>query len=167
MNYHLIKKDDMNNGEGIRVTLFVSSCSHHCKNCHNPETWDSKSGKLFDKLAEENLFNELQKDYIDGITFSGGDPLNVNNVKEVYGLCKKIKTTFSQKNIWCYTGFTFEECLQDEDKIKILNYIDILVDGKFIQDLADVNYKWAGSTNQRVIDVQKSLQQNKVVLYQI
>lgn len=151
------------NGLGMRRVLFAQGCKHYCKGCFNPETWDFKGGE--EKDCDEIINDIINDPIIRGVTFSGGDPFYQAD-KFAY-ISKRVKTERPKLNIWCYTGFTFEECLQDEDKIKILNYIDILVDGKFIQDLADVNYKWAGSTNQRVIDVQKSLQQNKVVLYQI
>ena len=163
MNYHLIKYDDMNNGEGLRITLFVSSCEHRCKNCHNPQTWDAKSGKLFDSFALNEIYSQLSKDYISGLTLSGGDPLNKTNLKDIYSLCCSIKEHFPNKTIWLYTGYTYEEILQDENKLKILKLCDVLVDGKYVEELSDVNYKWAGSLNQKVVNIQKSLSEGRVI----
>lgn len=170
MNYHNIKHDDMNNGPGLRVTLFVSGCEHHCKDCHNRETWDKNSGILFDKEAEEEIFRELSKDYVAGITFSGGDPLHENNLVSILSLCKRIKKLFPQKTIWLYTGYTWEEIFNfniesevERQRQMIVNTIDVLVDGEFKNDLADMNYHWAGSINQRVIDVKKTKSSNQFV----
>lgn len=168
MNYHDIKHDDMNNGPGLRVTLFVSGCDHHCNGCQNPETWDTKSGIPFDDTAIEEIFEQLDKDYISGITFSGGDPLNENNRTEVYNLINQIRSKYgNKKSIWIYTGYTWEQIVEGTFPILlgILLNINVIVDGMFQKDLADVNYHWAGSTNQRVIDVQKSLEKKKIVLY--
>ena len=171
MNYHDIKHDDMNNGSGLRVTLFVAGCDHYCKDCQNQETWDTNSGIPFDEKAKEEIFEQLSKDYISGITFSGGDPLNNYNVEYVYSLIVEIKEKFPDKSIWLYTGYTWEELFGHEItsentyRKEIIKLIDILVDGLFEAEKADVNYHWAGSTNQRVIDVQKSLQQNKIIVY--
>lgn len=166
MNYHNIKHDDMVNGDGIRVTLFVSGCSHHCLECQNPQTWDFNSGVFFDEEAEEELFSELSKDYISGITFSGGDP--IDNFVCVYVLMKKIKKKFPDKTIWCYTGYTYEYLIHSTSMKNypgLLEMIDVLVDGEYKKDLRDVQLKWRGSSNQRVIDVKKSLAENKVVLW--
>lgn len=169
MNYHDIKHDDMNNGPGLRVTLFVSGCSHHCKDCQNPETWSTESGIPFDQAAKDEIFEQLDKDYISGITFSGGDPLNENNKAEVFTLIHQIRNKYNNtKSIWIYTGYTWEEILEEAFPIltAILDETDVIVDGMFEKDLADVNYHWAGSTNQRVIDVQRSLEEHKVVLFE-
>ena len=169
MNYHDIKHDDMNNGPGLRVTLFVSGCSHHCKDCQNPETWSTESGIPFDQAAKDEIFEQLNKDYISGITFSGGDPLNENNKAEVFTLIHQIRNKYNNtKSIWIYTGYTWEEILEEAFPIltAILDETDVIVDGIFEKDLADVNYHWAGSTNQRVIDVQRSLEEHKVVLFE-
>lgn len=165
MNYHDIKHDDMNNGPGLRVTLFVSGCSHHCKDCQNPETWSTESGIPFDEEAVNEIFEQLDKDYISGITFSGGDPLNENNRVEVCSLIHQIRLKYGKsKSIWIYTGYIWEEIVNT--LTPILLGIDVLIDGMFKKDLADVNYHWAGSTNQRVIDVQKSLEDKKIVLFE-
>ena len=153
MNYHDIKHDDMNNGPGLRVTLFVSCCDHYCNGCQNPETWDTKSGIPFDDTAIEEIFEQLNNDYISGITFSGGDPLNANNRVEVCSLIHQIRLKYGKsKSIWIYTGYTWEEIVNT--LTPVLLGVDVLIDGMFDKDLADVNYHWAGSTNQRVIDVQ-------------
>lgn len=161
MNYHNITHCDMLNGSGIRVVLWVSGCSCRCKNCQNPQTWSFKSGIPFDKKAKKELFGTLSEPYIQGITFSGGHPLEKENIKTVYKLCKQIKRKFPTKNIWLYTGYEFESV----SHLKIMKYIDVLVDGKYIEELRDISLKWRGSSNQRVIDVQQSLQKGKVILY--
>ena len=173
MNYMMIRTDDMLNGEGLRVVLFCTACDHYCKNCHNPETWQASNGKLFDDNAKLQIFNELEKDYISGLTISGGDPLNINNLKDVCNLCKEVKEKYSDKTIWLYTGYKWEDIIKEinawhQDELilsQIIKNIDVLVDGKFVEELADVKYPWAGSTNQKVIDVKKSLEQNEVVLW--
>ena len=170
MNYHNILHDDMRNGDGLRVVLFVSGCNHHCPNCQNPQTWDKDSGIEFDLAAKEEIFEQLNKDYISGITFSGGDPLHSNNLHEIYSLILEIKNKFPTKTIWIYTGYNYDELQKSkfsEDKFRtsIISLCDVLVDGIYIEELSDVNYPWCGSTNQRVIDVQKSLQENKIVLH--
>lgn len=161
MNYHKIEKYSIANGVGIRVVLWVSGCTCYCKNCQNPNTWSFKSGQLFDEKAKKELFDALNKPYIQGITFSGGHPLENENISTVYQLCKEIKNKFPQKDIWLYTGYNFE----DIHSYLIMKYIDVLVDGKYIDELKDLTLKWRGSSNQRVIDVQKSLKENKIILY--
>lgn len=155
MNYHNIKHDDMLNGDGLRVVLFVSGCSHYCNGCQNPQTWDNNSGIPFDEDALSEIFQELNKDYISGLTLSGGDPLNDHNLTDILNLVKMVKRNFPDKTIWIYTGYTFEEIQNDNDKMEIINLCDVLVDGPFIKELADVNYPWCGSTNQRVISLKK------------
>lgn len=162
MNYHKIEKTSIANGEGIRVVLWVSGCSLHCKGCHNPETWNANSGKPFNLEAKRELYEALDKSYIQGITFSGGNPLD--SFPEVFALCKEIKEKFPNKDIWLYSGYTYEEINQTLMGM-ILEYVDILVDGKYIEEQRDLRLKWRGSHNQRVIDVQKTLKENKIVLY--
>lgn len=166
MKYIMIRTDDLLNGSGLRVVLFVSKCSHRCPGCHNPETWRGDAGLLFDDYAKTQVFNELKKNYISGLTLSGGDPLHVDNREDILALIKEVKTHFSNKDIWIYTGYTYEEIMQDNVMKEIIQYCDVLVDGKFEKDKANVKYPWAGSTNQRVINVQESLKQNQVVLYE-
>ena len=156
MNYHDIKKCDMLNGDGLRCVLFVSGCLHHCLGCHNPETWNSKSGIPFDKKALNEIYEELSKDYIDGLTLSGGDPLNEANLNGIYNIVSKVKDDFNYKTIWIYTGYTYEDLMQDTStsgrmRKKILEKCDVLVDGRFEKDLISEEYPFAGSTNQRII----------------
>ena len=153
MNYHNITKEDMLNGEGLRVVLWVSGCNHHCKNCQNPITWDKNGGLPFDKEAEDELFEALSKPYIDGITFSGGDPLFPENRSEVFRLIKKCTELHPDKTIWLYTGYTWEE-IKDLEGISL---IDVIAEGEFVEELKDNNIHWVGSSNQRVIKVKESL----------
>ena len=179
----------MNNGNGLRVVLWLSGCSHHCYNCQNPQTWNPYGGIPFDESAKQEIFNELSKDYISGITFSGGDPLHENNLDEVLKLTQQIRISFPEKSIWLYTGYrinieqkritlpnkevTYKPTLitENDDSIlsvvrsEILNNVSIVIDGEYIDEQKDVTLKWRGSKNQRVINVQKSLEDNKIVLY--
>ena len=149
MNYHNITKDDMLNGDGLRVVLWVSGCAHGCKGCHNPITWDPKSGLPFDEAAKQEIFTELKKDYISGLTLSGGDPLFPGNRSTIEQLVKEVKENFPNKTIWLYTGYDWEAI----SNLPLIQYIDIVVDGKFIESLKDAKLHWRGSSNQRVIDV--------------
>ena len=160
MNYHDITKDDMLNGLGLRVVLWISGCSHHCKGCQNPQTWDENSGILFDEQAENELFEALKPDYISGLTFCGGSPLYPKNRETVTRLAKKFKELFPNKNTWVYTGYKYEE-VKD---LEIMQYIDVLVDGEFIEKLKDENYPWAGSTNQRVINIKETIKRGEIIL---
>lgn len=160
MNYHNITKEDMLNGDGIRVVLWVSGCSHRCHGCQNPITWDEHGGLPFDNAAEEELFEALNKPHIAGITFSGGDPLFPANRSEVFRLIKKIRELLPEKTIWLYTGYLWEE-IKDLDGI---SDIDVIADGEYVEELNDNNIHWVGSSNQRVLKVKDSLAQNEVVL---
>lgn len=159
MNYHNITHDDMLNGSGLRVVLWVSGCSHACPNCQNPQTWPISSGIPFDSEAKNELFEQLSHDYIKGITFSGGDPLHLNNLGTVTDLAQEIRYKFPDKDIWVYTGYRWEEV----KSLPLMHYIDVLVDGPFVEAMKDVNAPWVGSTNQRVIDVPASLEHNAVI----
>lgn len=161
MKYHNITKDDMLNGDGLRVVLWVSGCSHKCKGCHNSITWDENVGLDFDDKAKEELFCALNKEHISGITFSGGDPLFMGNRECVASLINEIKEKFPNKTIWLYTGYTYEE-IKDLDFIK---NIDVLVDGKFVLEELDPLLKWKGSSNQRVIDVKQTLASGDIVIH--
>ena len=164
MRYHNITKDDMLNGDGLRVVLWVAGCSHCCKECHNPITWDSEGGVPFDDAAKQEIFEQLDKSYISGITFSGGDPLHSANRPDVRNLAAEIKEKYPSKTIWLYTGDLWENVMQDT----LIKYIDVLVDGEFVVEKKDATLHWKGSANQRVIDVQKTLKQDdctKPVLY--
>ena len=183
INYHNITHDDMNNGNGLRVVLWLSGCSHHCYNCQNPQTWNPDSGIPFDESAKQEIFNELSKDYISGITFSGGDPLHENNLDEVLKLVQEIRISFPEKTIWLYTGFQWSQIIAkihppifpDEKfehdrnihmkRQKIISNIDVLVDGEYIDEQKDLTLAYRGSKNQHVIDVKQSLAQSKMVLY--
>ena len=181
INYHNITHDDMNNGDGLRVVLWLSGCSHHCYNCQNPQTWNPDGGIPFDESAKQEIFNELSKDYISGITFSGGDPLYENNLDEVLKLVKEIRISFPEKTIWLYTGYDFDLLNSKYNEYKytpfaanadewltrweIISNVDVLVDGEYIDEQKDLTLKWRGSKNQHVIDVKQSLAQNKIVLY--
>ena len=170
MNYHNILHDNMNNGDGLRVVLFVSGCQHKCVGCHNKITWDCNGGIEFDQQSKEEIYEQLDKDYISGITLTGGDPLYRTNLIDILNLVTDIKEKYKDKTIWLYTGFTLGQLINSETedefiRYSILNKIDVLVDGLYIEELKDTSYKWAGSTNQRVIDVQETLKLNKVVLH--
>ncbi len=154
MRYHNITKDDMLNGDGLRVVLWVAGCSHCCKECHNPLTWDPDGGLPFDEKAKQEIFEQLDKPYISGITFSGGDPLHAANRMEVRNLMAEIKEKYPGKTIWLYTGDSWENIYH----YSLMKYVDVLVDGEFQAERKDVKLLWKGSSNQRVIDVQKSLQ---------
>ena len=181
INYHNITHDDMNNGDGLRVVLWLSGCSHHCYNCQNPQTWNPDSGIPFDESAKQEIFNELSKDYISGITFSGGDPLYENNLDEVLKLVKEIRISFPDKTIWLYTGYDFDILNSKYNEYKytpfaanadewltrweIISNIDVLVDGEYIDEQKDLTLKWRGSKNQHVINVKESIKNNKIILY--
>lgn len=163
MRYHNITKDDMLNGDGLRTVLWVAGCSHCCVECQNPITWDPRGGVPFDENAKEELFKELEKDYISGITYSGGDPLYPSNRECITNLSKEIRKKFPDKTQWMYTGFLWET-IKD---LECMNYIDVVVDGEFEVDKKDVQLKWKGSSNQRVIDVKRTKEQGKIALVTI
>lgn len=213
MNYHNITYPDMNNGSGLRVVLWLSGCSHKCKGCQNPQTWDTNGGILFDESAKEELFRELDKDYISGLTLTGGDPLFEDNLDGVLELvtevnkrynaaqyidwdalknnnilnenANKIRLSCTQKSIWLYTGFTWNDLWCNESALiddyaldycerisnnhkkrqKIISQCNVLVDGKYMDSKKDITLKWRGSSNQNVIDIQKSLQKGEIVLW--
>lgn len=180
MKYHDITHADMLNGTGLRVCLWCSGCNHHCKNCQNPITWDPNDGAKFDTKAKNEIFNELSKDYISGITLTGGDPLHQNNLESVLDLVNEIRLSYPEKTIWLYSGYTWEQIMYpvvtndfnpERDKFlkmrrEIVKQCDVLVDGHYEEDKRDVTYHWAGSTNQRVIDVKKTLEQGSVILWE-
>ncbi len=169
MRYHNITKADMLNGEGLRVVLWVSGCSHHCHACQNAITWNPNDGLIFDENAKQEIRKELEKDWCSGITLSGGDPLFIGNRFDVATLVTEIKNLFPEKTIWCYTGYAWEELLEQQKKDpnlrKILENLDVLLDGKFILRKALEKLHYVGSSNQCIIDVRKSLETNKKVLY--
>lgn len=166
MRYHDITHDDMKNGDGLRVVLWVAGCEHHCKDCQNPITWNPDDGLPFTLKDEEEIYRELKKDYIAGITFSGGDPLHPRNYQKVYELICNIKRQFPDKTIWIYTGYTWEKISENPLLKTVVQAVDVLVDGRFEAKLKDMTYPWAGSTNQRVIDIQKTLKEGRVILHE-
>ena len=161
MRYHNITTDDMLNGDGLRTVLWVAGCNHHCEGCQNPITWDINGGIPFDEEAENELFQKLAPDYISGLTFSGGDPLHPQNRAEITRLAKKSRELFPKKDIWVYTGYSFDE-IKD---LEIMQFIDVLVDGEFKIELLDEKLHWKGSANQRVIEVPETLKVGRIVLY--
>jgi len=161
MRYHNISKDDISNGDGIRAVLWVSGCTHACPGCHNPVTWNKDGGLFFDKEAKEELWTELEKSYVAGITFSGGDPLAWFNRNEVLDLMAEVKSAFPNKTVWVYTGYTKEELMEDKETWARLTLLaDVIVEGRFVQEKACVPYHWAGSTNQRVLRKESNFEIN-------
>lgn len=191
MNYHNLTYPDMNNGEGLRVVLWLSGCSHKCKGCQNPQTWDVNSGILFDESAKEELFRELDKDYISGLTLTGGDPLHEANIDGVLDLVNEFRLSLPQKSIWLYTGYKVigisngfwgvepnvitDKVLDPEKLVKgindskkrsdIISKCDVLIDGRYIDSQRDLTLPYRGSKNQRLINIPKSLQKGEVVLW--
>ncbi len=172
MNYGEIKTNDIANGEGVRTSLFVSGCTHHCKNCFNAKTWDFNFGEEFTKETEEEIFESVEPEWINGITLLGGEPFEIQNQRVLVGFLKRFREKFKNKTVWCYSGYTFEElCGLKESRAfcevtkEMLSMIDVLVDGEFVQELYDISLKFRGSSNQRIIDVKKSLEKNSVVLF--
>ena len=170
MNLIRIDKDNMVNGPGIRQVLWFSSCSHHCPGCHNPETWDPNCGHLFTEEDKEKIFNLCDNDYTSGITLTGGDPFHPNNREELAEFASEFEARFPGQTIWCWTGYNIQNILNEE----LLQYIDVLIDGKFDKEQRELDLQrenstellqYRGSSNQRIIDVQKTLKNNSVVLY--
>ena len=166
MNYHHITHDDMSNGDGLRVVLWVAGCNHYCKDCQNPVTWNPDDGLPFKSKDKAEIYAELRKDYISGITFSGGDPLHPANRVEVADLMEEIKAKFPDKTIWVYTGYTWDEVQASAVMHSMMKYVDVLVEGKFVTELKDVTYPWAGSTNQRVINVKQTIKEGRIILHE-
>lgn len=168
MKYHDIRTDDMLNGDGLRVVLFVSGCKWHCPGCHNPETHDPNSGLPFTQADIDEILDKLEPDYISGLTISGGDPFYKDNRWAILNLIEQVKESYPSKTIWIYTGYKWEDLIYGEDipVIDILKLTDVLVDGRFKESLADESYPWAGSTNQRVIDVQRSLRTGLLIRHE-
>ena len=169
MNYADIKKIDVANGEGVRVSVFVSGCNHHCKGCFNQCAWDFNYGKKFTEKEEQQIIDYMNHDYISGLSLLGGEPLETKNQEGLLPLVKKVKEKFPDKNIWCYTGFDFEKDVvgkmakNNETTRELLKYIDIIVDGKFEEDKKDLKLQFRGSSNQKIVDVKKSLQTGQIV----
>lgn len=164
MNYIKITKNDIANGPGVRCVLWVAGCDLHCVGCHNPSTWDFNAGKLFNENVKNELFDVLSKPYIQGITFSGGNPLE--RPYEIFLLAKEIKEKFPNKDIWLYSGYTYEQICKVRERLKVLSYIDVLVDGPYIEEQRDISLAFRGSKNQRLIDVKETLKQDKIITLQ-
>lgn len=174
MRYTKIENYSIANGDGLRVVLWCQGCSLHCKGCHNSSTWDFNSGIEWTKESEDYLFKLLNNNQIKGITFSGGHPLEKENIFEVYKIASRIKSEYPDKDIWLYTGFTYEDILvraytsiTAQDKIirKLLSLVDVIVDGPYIEELRDISLAYRGSNNQRIINVKESLQRGTIILY--
>ncbi|MBO5045920.1 MAG: anaerobic ribonucleoside-triphosphate reductase activating protein [Clostridia bacterium] len=171
MNYAELKKTDIANGEGVRVSLFVSGCTRGCKNCFNKIAWDFSYGKPFTREVEEEIFQAIAPDYVAGLTLLGGEPLEVENQRALFPFLKRFKERFPRKNVWCYTGYTFENGRLREEQAncevteEMISLFDVLVDGRFVEELKDVRLRFRGSSNQRVIDVKRTLEVGSVVLY--
>ncbi len=172
MNYAEIKNCDIANGPGVRVTLFVSGCSHHCEGCFNEETWDFQYGEPFTQEVADSILEMLAPDYIAGLTLLGGEPLEPGNRKALLPLLRAVKEKYPGKDIWCYTGYLFERdilekfCAQWEGMKEFLSYLDVIVDGEFILEQKDISLQFKGSRNQRIIRVQESMRRGKIVLWE-
>jgi len=171
MNVAEIKTTDIANGEGVRVSLFVSGCRRKCKNCFNQIAWDFGYGRPFDDAVKEELFKALSPDYIQGLTLLGGDPFEPENQVALYPFVKEFRERFPKKDVWCFTGYTYENGTIKEKEVqtdvtkKLVSLIDVLVDGRFVEELKDIRLRFRGSSNQRVIDIKRSIESNSIVLY--
>lgn len=162
-----IKTIDVLNGDGLRVSIFVSGCTHYCKGCFNKKLWDFNAGEEYNDNHKEKILCTLNNKDIPyhGLSILGGEPFESVNIDGLIDLCKTIKSNYNNKTIWVWTGYTFEHILNNRDKLKLLKYVDVLIDGKFVIEEKDLNLRYRGSRNQRVIDVQKSLDTNSIILY--
>ena len=173
MYYADIKKADVANGLGVRVSVFVSGCTHHCKNYFNEEAWDFHYGNEFTQKEIDKVIELMDHSYVAGLSLLGGEPFEHINQQGLLPLVKIVKEKFPDKNIWCYSGYTFENdiidrmCKEWKETPEFLSYIDVLVDGKFEEDKKDLSLRFRGSSNQRIIDVKKSLKENKTVLFDL
>ena len=171
MNYATIKRNDIANGTGVRVSLFVSGCTHKCKGCFNEVAWDFNYGEKFTLETEELIISYLKPDFVEGLTLLGGEPMEPSNQRALLPFVKKVKEIYPDKTIWCYTGYTLEKDLLGESRVniectgKLLSYIDVLVDGEFVQDLYDISLQFRGSSNQRIIDLKPTLSSGELVLW--
>lgn len=172
MNYATIKENDIANGPGIRVSLFVSGCTHHCKDCFNSEAWDFDYGESFTQVQQDRIIKALDSEYKRGFSLLGGEPFEPQNQRELVGLLRRVKAEYPHKDIWCYTGYIFEELRDGTSRActevtgEMLKLIDFLVDGPFVAEKKNLSIKFRGSENQRIIDVKKSLEQGEVVLWE-
>ena len=161
MRYNLVRKMDISNGPGVRVSVFMQGCEFHCKNCFNAETWDFKGGKEFTDETIEAIINLCKQEHITGLSILGGEPMHPVNIDGTTELARVFKEECPEKNLWIWTGYLFDKDLKGKE---VLNYADVIVDGQYVDDLHDPTLKWKGSSNQRVIDVKKSLESKEVVL---
>ena len=164
MRYNKIRKMDIANGPGVRVSIFLQGCAFHCKNCFNPETWDFDGGKEFTDEVIDHILDLCNEDYIKGLSILGGEPLHPNNIEGTTKLAKKFKEKYPDKTIWLWSGFTYEEYVSKQD---IVNYIDVLVDGQYVDEKHDPTLDFRGSSNQRLIDIKKTIKNNKVTFYEV
>ena len=162
MRYNKVRKMDISNGPGVRVSIFMQGCTFNCKQCFNPETHDFNGGKEFNEDTINRISELCDNDNINGLSILGGEPMHPKNIEGTTQLAKAFKEKFPNKNLWVWTGFSFDKDLKDKE---VMNYVDVLVDGRFEEEFKNPKLKWCGSTNQRVIDVQKSLRQDEVVLF--
>ena len=169
MNYADIKRCDVANGEGVRVSLFVSGCTHYCKGCFNKEAWDFDYGELFTEREIENIMEYLKPGYVAGLSLLGGEPMEPSNQEGILPLLRRMKETYPEKTIWCYTGYLFDEdilnrmCRESEITKEIVSYLDIVVDGEFVQEKKNLKLNFRGSENQRIVDVKKTLETGEIV----
>ncbi len=163
MRYNKIRKMDISNGPGVRVSIFMQGCTFNCKECFNPETHDFNGGKEFGEDTINRVLELCSNENVKGLSILGGEPMHPNNIEGTTKLAKRFKEKYPEKTVWVWTGFKFDEYLKDKD---VLNYIDVLVDGQYVDELRNPTLHWRGSSNQRVIDVQKSLKDNKICLYE-
>ena len=162
MHYNKIRKMDIANGPGIRVSIFMQGCTFHCKNCFNSETWDFAGGKEFSDDTINKVLELCSEAHIVGLSILGGEPMHPKNIDGTTKLAKAFKERYPDKSLWIWSGFLFDKDLMDKE---VLNYVDVLVDGQYKDELHDFRLKWRGSSNQRVIDVKKSLKNKKIILY--
>lgn len=173
MNYGEIKKFDIANGSGVRVSLFVSGCTHHCKNCFNAVAWDFTYGKPFTEETQGELLEALAPEYIDGLSLLGGEPFEPENQRALLPFLKKVKARFPEKTIWCYSGYVMDRELLSESRARcectdeMLSLLDVLVDGEFVQEQYNISLAFRGSENQRIIDIKQSLEKGDIVSYQL
>ena len=173
MYYGMIKKTDIADGPGVRVSLFVSGCTHHCKGCFQPETWDFKYGRPYIKSTEQEIIEALNHEYIKGLTLLGGEPFEPDNQRVLVRLLRRVRNTFPQKDIWCYTGYTYEKDLLEDSRARcevteeMLSYIDVLVEGEFHEEEKNIALRFRGSSNQRLLDLRKTRGQKKIILLEI
>ncbi|MBP0956066.1 MAG: anaerobic ribonucleoside-triphosphate reductase activating protein [Oscillospiraceae bacterium] len=171
MYFGEIKKFDIADGPGVRVSLFVSGCTHRCKGCFNPQTWDFTFGSEYTKVTEDEILKALEPDYIDGLTLLGGEPMEPVNQRGLLHLVRKAKKLYPDKTVWCYTGYTLETELLSESRARcectdeLLSYIDVLVDGEFIEEQRNISLRFRGSSNQRLIDMKKTLEAGETVIW--